>query len=709
MTDILLTGNIGLLKNNLLDYLAEDFRVVIAGKEKSPFKNKKGIRYYRTAASDKIFRQLFDVYSFNTVFFVSGFADGGEGMYGEIQELEKTLLQCAHEHVNKVVVLSSIESINYVPSIGKNGMEIEKNYYRSLSLKAGQIEQLCAFFNRRTSLKTIILRLPYLAGRRNDTNYLGRVFGRVYNGEKLILPYREEDSIDFIGQQDLADLLQRIINEEDDESGAYYVCSGYDYTYGDLADVLNSIDEDVNIRFENMADVITRKEYPFELRRIYGWIPKENILEELGYLYEVYITEVAKRSLTLGQRLEKLFGRAGGILQYAEMLLFFLFVELLNNYMSVSVYFKFVDLRLFFIVIMGTVYGIKMGILAALLECVALLLQYLKMGVDWTLLFYNVENWIPFMIYLMAGSVVGYIKSKKTEEINFSRQEYSLLHDKYLFLNEVYQGAIENKGEYKKQILGFKDSFGRIFDAVQKLDNILPQSIFLEALGVMEDILENHSIAIYSVDQYERFGRLVVCSNAVRNVLQKSMELEEHKEMFLEIKEGRVWKNLDMKEGEAVYSNGVFRDNRLVLFVVIYEANPEQYGMNYMNIFRILCGLIQTSFLRALDYDELAEEKIYYHATNVMRPERFQEIWKVQEEMREKGIADYVLLHLQEKDRQNVSNRLSKIIRSADIIGEGADGSIYLLLTQVSRENFRFVEKRLLSTGLTYELTDKIG
>ena len=71
---------------------------------------------------------------------------------------------------------------------------------------------------------------------------------------------------------------------------------------------------------------------------------------------------------------------------------------------------------------------------------------------------------------------------------------------------------MENKGEYKKQILGFKDSFGRIFDAVQRLDNILPQSIFMEALLTMEDILENRSIAIYSVDQYERFGRLVVLS-----------------------------------------------------------------------------------------------------------------------------------------------------------------------------------------------------
>ena len=98
-----------------------------------------------------------------------------------------------------------------------------------------------------------------------------------------------------------------------------------------------------------------------------------------------------------------------------ELLVVFLFAELLNHYLGVNVYFRFVDIRLFFIVIMGTIYGMRTGLLAALLECIALFVQYLGIGVDWTLLFYNVENCIPFMIYLMAGSVTGYIKNKKTE------------------------------------------------------------------------------------------------------------------------------------------------------------------------------------------------------------------------------------------------------------------------------------------------------
>ena len=132
---------------------------------------------------------------------------------------------------------------------------------------------------------------------------------------------------------------------------------------------------------------------------------------------------------------------------------------------------------------------------------------------------------------------------------------------------------------------------------------------------------------------------------------------------FEMVRERKIYKNTEMQEGMPVYASGIFREEKLVLFVVIYEVNPDQYGMNYMNIFRILCGLVQTSFLRALDYEELAEEKIYYPQTNVVRRERFMEILAVQSEMKEKKIADYVLVKLEEKERHKVSDSLSRIIR----------------------------------------------
>ncbi len=706
MKDFLITGCTNYIKDDMLENLNGDVRVVIAGKD---CVHRPGKRSYRVQPGEDSFSRLFDAYSFSAVLFVSGFVDGRDDDADETGGLEKALLQAIHAHVDKFILFSSEESQNYVSVVGKGAVELSRDYSQSLSLRAAQTEALCRFYADRTSLKTIILRLPHLADSSNRNNFLGDCFRQLEEKKKVILPYRAQDRLDFISQRDLADLVSRIVEEDDDDSDTFQVCSGYCHTFGDLETLFRHIDPQVKILYENRADAVSREEYPHRLRREYGWIPKEDVMEQVLSLYDTYRKENGKGRTTLRGWIEVLLNGGSRLTGYLEMAVGFLLSEFLHYLIGNDVYFRFVDVRLFFIVIMGTVHGIRIGVCSAILSCIALLIQYLNQGADWTLLFYNVENWIPFMIYIMAGSVTGYVKNKKMEEIRFSQEEYGLLRDKYVFLNEVYQSAIENKGEYKKQILGFKDSFGRIFDAVQKLDHVVPQGIFLEALLTMEDILENHNIAIYSVDQYERFGRLVVCSNRLRSRLAKSVVLEEIGELFRTVKAGEVYKNTGLEENSPVYANGIFRDGRLVLFIVIYDVSPEQYGMNYMNMFRILCGLVQTSFLRALEYTELTEQQIYYPGTNVMHTERFMEILSVQEEMKEKQIAEYVLVRMEETDKKMVSETLSRMIRTADVIGEGPDGGLYLLLTQVNRENFRFVEARLASTGLHYYVTEKVG
>lgn len=706
MKDLLITGCTSLIKNDVPKRLPEEIRPVVAGKDCA---HRPGKRFYHTYPGEDTFSQLFDVYSFSCIVFVSGYADGGRGYADELHELEKTLLLAIHSHVDKFILLSTEQSQNYVPVPGPGGAELDRDYFQSAALCASQEEALCRFYAGRASLKTIILRLPYLADSSNSSNFLGSVFRQAVQKKKVLLPCHAYDRLDFISQRDLAALIGRIAEEDDDVSDAYYVSSGYLHTFGDLEALLRSTDPGMKILYENNADVINREDYPKRLRRTYGWIPRDDVMEQILNLYQRYTASAGKKRRTLSDLAEALLNRSGRVVGYAEMLIVFILSELLHHFLGNDVYFRFVDVRLFFVVIMGTVHGIRVGVVSALLSCIALFFQYMDQGVDWTLLFYNVENWIPFMIYIMAGSVTGYIKNKKTEEIRFSQEEYSLLRDKYIFLNEVYQSAMENKGEYKKQILGFKDSFGRIFDAVQKLDNVLPQGIFLEALVTMEDILENHSIAIYSVDRYERFGRLVACSNQMRSRLPKSAVLEEIGDLFRTVREGNVYKNTQMTEGLPVYANGIFRDGRLVLFVVIYEVSPEQYGMSYMNMFRILCGLVQTAFLRALEYEELTEQQTYYPDTNVMHTERFMEILTVQEEMRDRQIAEYVLLQLEETDKKRISDKLSRLIRTADVIGEGPDGKLYLLLTQVNQESFHFVESRLVSAGLHYHVTEKVG
>lgn len=709
MASILICGNTQLFTENALMHLAEEYQVVIAGDISLKTKHKK-IIVYHTNPQEEQFRQLYDVYSFQAVYFVSGYADGGEGLFGEVQQLEKVMLECNRSRVDKLIVLSTFESQNYVIQYGKQGEILKKEYSSSRNFGAAQMEEMCRYFMERSKLCCVLLRLPYLADEINDKNFLGQIFHNIYQNEKILFPYHAGDPIEFLSFSDLTALLIQITNETEDESGAYNVSTGYRYTYGELEELLKITDANIKVIYENYPYTADIPEYPVQVRRQYGFIPMDNVMEDVGKFYRVFLREVAGKKGGIGAKLLKLAEKAGkGAYKYIELLVIFAVAELISQYTADSIYFRFVDVRLLYIVIMGTIHGMRMGMLAALLECAVLVRQYALIGIGGTLLFYNVENWIPFVAYLMIGSITGYISNKRTDAIVFQKREYSLLRDKYLFLNDVYHGAVENKGEFKRQILGFQDSFGKIFDAVQKLDTMLPDSIFFEGLKVLENILENHTIAIYTLDSWQKFGRLVVCSNRMLMRLTKSIRIENYQEIYETVKKGQVWRNENFDPELPMYACGISNDGNVALLITIQEAEVGQYNMHYINIFRILCGLVQTSFLRAVEYERLAEREIYYKDTHIIVPERFRQLVEVQEDMREAGVADYVLLRFQDRNKTLVEEKLNGLIRATDVLGMDDSEKIYLLLVQMNLDNFQIVGRRLEESGLKYNVVDEMG
>lgn len=706
MVNVLICGDAELFAEEVLRRLAERYRVIAAGDLTLSEKNK-NIKIYHTSPQEEQFHQLFDVYSFQAVYYFSGYADGGDGIFGESQQLEQVIRECGRSRVEKLIVLSTVESQNFVAQYGKQGELLGREYATDRAFQAAQLEALCQYYAERMKVHTVLLRVPYLAGRINKGNFLGRTFQNMYEKKKVVFPCHAGDPIDFLSFRDLAELLRRITDETEDEDGVFSAVSGYRYTYAELEEMLRLCVPGLRAGYENRPYMAEFPEYPQELREQYGFIPVDNIMENIGQYYRVFVREVLGAREGIGEKLWAALSAAGrGLFKYAELILFFFAVEFLSRYTSESVYFKFVDVRILYIVIMGTIYGMRAGLVASLLECAALLREYSVIGMSGTLIFYNIENWIPFVVYLMAGSISGYISDKRRDALSFSKREYALLRDKYLFLLDVYHGAMENKGEYRRQILGFKDSFGKIFDAVQKLDNELPESIFFEGLKVLEDILENRSIAIYTLDSWQRYGRLAVCSNAQLTKLTKSIKIAEYQQMYDVASSGGVWKNTELVQDLPMYACGIFREEKMALLVVIWKVEPEQYGMHYMNIFKILCGLVQTSFLRAMEYERLSESRIYYPDTHIVYPERMRQLAQVQEAMREAGVADYVLLRFEDKDKKKIDEAVTGIIRASDILGTDEEGNVYLLLVQMNRKNFSIVGKRLEERGLAYDLIE---
>ena len=145
---------------------------------------------------------------------------------------------------------------------------------------------------------------------------------------------------------------------------------------------------------------------------------------------------------------------------------------------------------------------------------------------------------------------------KNKDNVQFIKEENNLLQEKFLFTREMYQETIEDKNLYKKQILGSKDSFGKIFDITRKLDVIQPQELYIETIRVLEDVLENKTFGLYTLNRENGYGRLETASAQVQGNYPNSIKLSEYSAAMEELENGNVWANREFLENYPMYMAG---------------------------------------------------------------------------------------------------------------------------------------------------------
>ena len=272
----------------------------------------------------------------------------------------------------------------------------------------------------------------------------------------------------------------------------------------------------------------------------------------------------------------------------------------------------------------------------------------------------------------------------------------------------MYQETLQDKRQYKKQILGSRDSFGKIFDITRKLDVIQPQKLFMETIRVMEDVLENHTIVLYSLDSWKRFGRMEMSSPEIRRKMPNSIRIEEYQNAIETLEKGEVWRNRELLAGYPAYIAGIKRNEELVMLVFIQDAASNQMTLYYLNLIKILCGLVEISLLRALEYQEAVRDREYLEGTHILKTEYFMERLKLFHSIKEQKIGSYALLQIEnpEMTLEETDRILKNKIRENDILGISEDGQLYLILSQVDDAMLPIVIERLEKNGLHCRVID---
>ena len=690
----LLVGNTGYITNKFVEEAFPESLVMVMG-DTSIRKNRKKNLFVRPfVKNEKELKDIFSTYDFEQIIYFSNYLSFHGETRGEAEMLRKILQLCRGKRNMRIVYLTGPERLYDVPT-GK-------------TLLVSEMENLCREYAKLYKTTVKIIRSPYLYSEQYEKDFLNTVFREISAEQKITFQEDESQRMFFMSMQDLAELMYKIFDNWDEDEEILNIADGFDHCFKDLGDKLTELCPHLKVSYARYSIMENMLKDDKIIRYKYGWFPKISILEELPELYEHY---QERNNIKEGRldSLKHIISKHKAAVRAAEFAAFFILFELLNGIAGNQAQFKMIDLRLIFVVLFGSTYGINYGIAAAAAESLSLIRAFEAEGSSWYVLFYEPSNWIPFIFYFAVGAICGYIRMKNKDNVQFIKEENNLLQEKFLFTREMYQETIEDKNLYKKQILGSKDSFGKIFDITRKLDVIQPQELYIETIRVLEDVLENKTFGLYTLNRENGYGRLETASAQVQGNYPNSIKLSEYSAAMEELENGNVWANREFLENYPMYMAGVRKNGELVMLICIQQVSREQMSLYFLNLFKILSGLVETSLLRALEYQKAVEYRQYVKGTHILKTEYFEERLKVQHDMREQKLASYVLLKVEysEMSLQKADEILRSKVRENDVWGISESKELYLMLVQTDKEALPNILARLKQAGLVCRQIDE--
>ena len=477
--EILLTGNTCFVTPAWVEMAFPEDHVLITCARGQPHPPR--IRTITLDSKERI-GQLVDSYEFDRIVYFSEYLTPHSEQEGELDRLRR-VLQANRERPSQLLYLAGPEAV-LTPFIGK-------------SVLAKAAEALCRHYAETSRVQIKVLHLPYLYG----TDCTGAPVGiaqlltRPKSGE---LHFEEQAlaPVAALCMEDLSELVLRVFDNWTPEWENLTAPVVFHWNYEQLGEAWKALCPGLTVTYG--SDLV--REYPpddGQLRRAYGWFPRYDLLDDLPRFFR---QEKQPRRKKWPERLSGFAARHRLLVPVLELLGAWGVSELLVRMTSTQAQFRVVDFRLAFIVLIADVYGLNAGVAAAFLASLSLAAGYWAEGASPLLLFYEPSNWLAFLVYFVVGAVCGYVQLRSAEDLRFAEEEQKLLEERLRFVRQLYQDTLEDKRSFRRQILGRRDSFGKVYAVTKALDATPAQELPRKIVEVLEDVLENHSAAVYRVD-----------------------------------------------------------------------------------------------------------------------------------------------------------------------------------------------------------------
>lgn len=644
------------------------------------------------ASWKELLQHLDQAYEFDRVVYLSNYLTPHTDSVGDIELLRSVFRTCAGRRVQLLYVAGPAGAEGAADAAGRTGKGII----------AHAANDLCRYYAAREGVQTKILRVPFLytASAALEDPFLVPMFDACSTGSAA-LQGAQDAAFPLLCAEELAVLVHRVFDSWDATFEALDVADAFHRTTGDLGGALQGLFPGLSVAYgESTGYVLPAGDVA---RKRYGWFQRYDLLRDLSTIHARWANTRTKKANPLRAAIDRIQLRALPIKCLETGFAWVLF-EVLEHLFSQSAQLNVLDYRLLYVVLIGTLYGLDFGLVAALLASIGLAVSYFALyGYTFQGLFYEPSNWLPFIAYFVVGAVCGYVQLRNSEAIKAERDENELVRNRNTFLTRLYHDAIEDKRAYKRQIVGRHDSFGKIFAVTQELDVLNPRDIYRKCCELLGEILENDSVTIYHVSG-GAFARLVAASPAISNDVPRSLSLDDLAPVLQGAISG-LWVNRALTSGLPMFGYAIERDGAPAVLIFVRHVAESQMTLYYQNLFRILCGLVESALGRAFDYEAVAQDKRCVAGTCVLNHDAFGQELAAEQALADNKMGSFLLLRVVPgmEPVGELVGAIGSAIRESDAAGLVDGDTLYLLMRQATEADLPVICARLAAKHITVE------
>ena len=647
---------------------------------------------------NELLQHLDQAYEFDRVVYLSTYLTPHTETFGDIELLRSVFRACMDRQIQLLFVTGPAGVDGDVDAAGQTGKGII----------ARAANDLCRYYAAHDGIQAKILRVPYLytASPALNDPFLVPLFQSCSHGS-LVLKNSADSPLQALCAEELAVLVRRIFDSWDPAFEELGVADSFAHKLGDLGEALKQLFPGLQVTYGDDVEAFVAPSDA--IRKRYGWFQRYDVLTDLSTIHARWEQSRAGKRHPLRHAIDRMREHTLPII-CAETALAWVLFECLERVFFQSAQLNVLDYRLLYVVLIGTLYGLDFGLVAALLASIGLAASYFtQYGYTFQGLFYEPSNWLPFIAYFVVGAVCGYVQLRNREALKAERAENELVRNRNDFLGRLYHDAIEDKQAYKRQIVGRHDSFGKIFAVTQELDVLNPRDIYRKCCELLGEILENDSVTIYHVSG-EAFTRLVAASPAISSDALRSLALDDLKAMMEGVDHSGLWVNRRLVPGLPMFAYVMERDGSPAIFIFVRHVAESQMTLYYQNLFRILCGLVESALGRAFDYEAVARDKRCVAGTRVLKQDAFGRELATEQALADSKMGSYLLLRVVPgmEPVGELVGAIGSAIRESDAAGLVGD-SLYLLMRQATEADLPVICNRMASKQIAVEHVDGEG